>query len=939
VGSKSSEVTVGYKYLVGMHQALCHGPVDKAVRIRVDERTAWQGTSTGGRIDVYAEDLFGGEGREGGVSGAVDFLPGGPDQTANDYLAAHLPGGNVPGFRGVCAAVLRQVYCGMNPYLKSWAWRIQRIQSRTNGEPQWQPTLAPISQRAFGRNSSIFIAMDRSGSMAGARLATLKAAMFDVLELIRPYATGTNGLDVMLNAWAATSTTIVRNNITSAGIDDLQSFVAGRTAAGGTDFVAAVTPALSFFAPTAGRKNVLVFVTDGEPSPIETAASAQALIADFLDQSSGTYSFANQNEVYVYGINIAEENTSYTALIDNTPDDGVPIISEDDASGLTSAVQTALFASFAYADMNPAHIIRECLTDSVWGMGYAEADIDDDAFLAAADVLFSEGMGISLLWDRQASIQDFIQEIVKHIDAVLYVDRRSGKFVLRLVRDDYVADDLPVLDESNIEAVTDYKRPAIGELVNSVTVNFWDSDNEVEGSLTVQDTALAEAQGSTINTTIQYPGFTYKDLAARVAGRDLRALSTPFISCTITANRTATELNVGDAFKLSWPDFGAQEVIMRVNTIAVGDGQNHRVKIKAVQDVFATPAIAFIAPAPVEWQNPQQLPLPVPYQAAFEMPYLEAVQRLGQATVDDQLASDPEQGFLCAAAPRPTGATINAQVHVGGTRVSTLDFCPAATLSEDLDEQETEIDFADGIDIDLVRVGSWVQCDNELMVVQAISSGSVTVKRGALDTVPATHAMGGRLFFWDDLSVNSSPVYLDGETISVKLLTVTGSGVLPAGSATAMPVTFASRAIRPYPPGRVQINDFFYPTDAQAEDLVVTWVHRNRVQQTAGTLLGFMDSGVTPEVGTTYRIWITDQTDALVYDETGISGTTHTIPVAEVPSGTFCRVNIASERAGFQSLQHHSIYVNLDPLFGDALEFVLDDTTAPPDGDALDFTL
>ena len=34
-------------------------------------------------------------------------------------------------------------------------------------------------------------------------------------------------------------------------------------------------------------------------------------------------------------------------------------------------------------------------------MGYAQADIDDTAFMAAADTLYSEGFGMSLLWDQQ----------------------------------------------------------------------------------------------------------------------------------------------------------------------------------------------------------------------------------------------------------------------------------------------------------------------------------------------------------------------------------------------------------------------------------------------------------------------------------------------------------------------------------------------------------
>ena len=127
--------------------------------------------------------------------------------------------------------------------------------------------------------------------------------------------------------------------------------------------------------------------------------------------------------------------------------------------------------------MNPAHIIRECLTDKEWGMGYAATDIDDDAFRAAADILYVEQMGISVLWQRENTIEAFVQDIVRHIDAALYVDRRTGKFVLKLIRDDYDPNALITLGPDQIERVENYKRPAFGDLVNSVTTIYDDCDD------------------------------------------------------------------------------------------------------------------------------------------------------------------------------------------------------------------------------------------------------------------------------------------------------------------------------------------------------------------------------------------------------------------------------------------------------------------------------
>src|SRR3546814_830777 len=137
--------------------------------------------------------------------------------------------------------------------------------------------------------------------------------------------------------------------------------------------------------------------------------------------------------------------------------------------------------------MNPAHLIRECLTDPDWGMGYADADIDSVSFTAAADTLFTEQLGMSLLWDRQTTLEDFVGEIVKHIDGALYVSRVTGKFVLKLMRADYDPEDLLILDPSNISKISNPKTPAFSELTNTVTSVFWDASTGKNSSLTVQD--------------------------------------------------------------------------------------------------------------------------------------------------------------------------------------------------------------------------------------------------------------------------------------------------------------------------------------------------------------------------------------------------------------------------------------------------------------------
>ena len=54
-------------------------------------------------------------------------------------------------------------------------------------------------------------------------------------------------------------------------------------------------------------------------------------------------------------------------------------------------------------------------------MGYPASDLDDASFSAAAVTLYGEGFGLSLLLNREETIESLVLAILEHIDGVLYV--------------------------------------------------------------------------------------------------------------------------------------------------------------------------------------------------------------------------------------------------------------------------------------------------------------------------------------------------------------------------------------------------------------------------------------------------------------------------------------------------------------------------------------
>lgn len=1025
MGGSSKTVTVGYKYYVGMHMVLCHGPIDSLIEIEVDGRIAWQGRRQSGPLSINKPSLFGGDSREGGISGTVDVLSGASNQGFNAYLQSKI-GGLVPAFRGVFSLVLRQVYVGLNPYLKKWAFRVKRIHTRQNGIKQWYDARAEINGDVFAANSNeysniysgatlnsvdfngstwltagenaslrrstnggeswqntagasgsffkeiasnadgIFIAT--TGDFSAVQRSANNGESFSVVSIpsiepgnVRPNCvcwgnvanTFMVGCDyggfgyVAVSQNGGTSWTNVPYPGANYGIGSSPTSLVW---AGGNRFLASTVSGFVYKSDNIGftwEITAKQFVKRLFKTPFnilaitETDSISRSFDMGVTWQNSQPLPFVPQsishfNDLLIcvgIGGKIAlsfDYGATWEQLAQTLAGGSNLLDIKSNGSDLAYAVGTGGVAArikIIYSrkgDMNPAHIIRECLTDPDWGMGYAENDIDDVSFSAAADVLYREGMGISLLWDRQTAIEEFVKEVVKHIDAALFVDRFTGKFILKLIRFDYEEASLVHLTESNIDKLSDFSRPTFGELTNSISVNYWDTDTNTDASVTLQDIALTQMQGSTINTTIQYPGFTNKTIATKVAERDLKTLSTPLITCTIYANTEAANLNIGSAFKLTWPDYDVYGVVMRVTGIAYGDGKNNRVRINATQDVFNLPDSVIIEPPSPEWEDPNVPPVVIENRIVFEVPYLELVQANGQTAVDGELDSNPEVGYVGAAAIRPQSNAINARLMVndgnGFEDVGGLDFCPGAYLDGLLNFTDDVFSIKDLIETENVSLGSWCQIGSEIMQVIDLNSSTMQVRRGCLDTIPPMngHADGSPIYFCDAYIQASGVEYVQSDELSVRLLTSTGGGELLLEDAPEDSLEIVGRAARPYRPGNFKANDAysFESFESIVWPVELTWVSRNRKQETAQNLIGYFDPAITSEEGVTYTVRIVEldgsgNEGTVLHTESGIAVQNWTFPksIIESSGAPQFKVGIKSYRDGISSYSEPYIII------------------------------
>ncbi len=862
----SKKVTVGYRYYMGLHFGLCHGPVDALHQVNVGERVAWSGAiAASGAVAIYRPELFGGDKREGGIAGQLDILMGEPAQAANDYLTSRL-GAGIPAFRGILSAVWRggQVAAN-NPYVKPWAFRVKRIlQGWTTGSA-WYPEKAEINATPIigGQTYAEYFATEHSFNPA---LATLDP--------------DTSGSTVLISGMAETD--VLQLSI-PAGAANAWSRWLGYDPADGTGIGYHYDPSSS--APLWWCK---ISVKD-----------AAGNITRFFDTSAMTDAAANAANVASVGT--LTGSTSYQIWI------------EDDVlynrGSLAVTVKKLAVTDCARGDMNPAHILYQCLTDSAWGMGYPTAAIDTASFTAAADALYAEGFGLSLLWNRQETVENFVALVLDHIGALLYVRPDTGTFALKLVRADYDRGSLPQYGPENLIAAEDYQRQAWAETINEITVIYTAPCTGKETPITVQDAANIMTQGGVVAQARQYPGITQSSLAQRVALRDLQATSTPLAKIKLTATRAAWEVFPGSLLRLTWPEYDIADVVYRVLQVNRGTLTDGRIIIDAVEDVFGLPDNTYLATQASEWVDPSTAPSAAPYRKLLEAPYWDLARNLSAADLD---YVDALSGYLETLAVRPSADAINygIQARVGAAPYEAGgngDFCPSATIVGALTKTTTSITLANGIDLDLVEVGGYAIIDDEYVLVSAIdaTAGTATISRGLLDTVPAEHAAGARIWFADGAQGFSTTEYADGETVYVKLLPTTGQGTLAVDLAPADSLTIDQRQSRPYPPGNLKFSGSIspsasdYPPDIYG-DLTISWAHRDRLLQTA-YLVEQDEASIGPEPGTTYTVEIREGA-TLIESASSLTGAGYT---ASTSGDHTLEVTLYAMRGGLRSWQSH----------------------------------
>jgi hypothetical protein len=791
---------IGYKYWLGMHLGLCHGtvefvglyagthPDDKFVPCTVTF-DAGTGTYT---IRVDQKKLFGGEESEGGLFGTASLYNGGTLQNGDGYLGAKLALTPAPAYRGLCHMVLAQWYVGTSAYIKNLSVVVKRVTD-----------VLGLSTRQLGYSGLCGAFTDSAG------------------HVIQALEIGRGGAWVVPSG--ATKLSLGINDGNDYGNNTGTGWLVTVRQNGGAVWSGTVGPKVKPWEPSI---NPAYIFGDAGPSLAPVVAGLTLATGDLVT-------------ILCTG---GDVNVGTGTVTDPL---GYPPSGDDNLLGLyvpSHYTQRGNQNDIA-GDMNPANMLYELMTNSAWGLNRPASLIDAGSFRVAGTTLTGEGFGLSMQLDTELSAEDLINEILRHIDAAMYTDPATGLWTIKLARADYdpaTVPELTPLDGTKPE----FTRGSWEETLNEIFITYTDRADFKQKSVKADESANYATRGEIASDTINFLGISNQPLAQQVAMRELKTHSYPLAKLKLKVSRKAWNYRIAGVFKFTWPAYGITGQIFRITAINYGALDSGQIEIEAVEDIFGVSKAAYSAPSASGWVDPLGNPVAPVAQGVTESPYhvTPGERRIIIAPVrgDDtcwgfEVWVDEGSGFYQVNAQTdgfsPSGLLVGAYSRKT-SMVDNVGFILNST--RDLD---TMISTSGG---GLVRGDMLCMIDSEIMSVQTLTNnndGTWTVTgimRAVMDTLPADHAAGARVYF---INQPLSFVYPNAMTVGdvtnlpVKCLPENPKGTVAIGAVTQVLATTNNRQAKPYPPGKVQINGVFEPTSVCNDQARLTFDHRNRVTQ------------------------------------------------------------------------------------------------------------
>ncbi|HWV46430.1 MAG TPA: phage tail protein [Nitrospira sp.] len=571
-------------------------------------------------------------------------------------------------------------------------------------------------------------------------------------------------------------------------------------------------------------------------------------------------------------------------------------------------------------DLNPLEIAYDAFTQQYGRFGLPVAVIDLPSWLAAAQTLYNEGMGMTFLIQSAITGKDLLNELMDVSDGFMYQEPSNRKMVVKLVRADYNVATLDTLDQSIVSDISNFGKNTWDQTFNQCRVTFADRANSYDDSIAMQtDFANINFQQKVVSTNLTSAGIRDATVANKYAASQLSRANVPLYTATLKCNRKAAKYRPGDVVLLNWSPFGLTGMVMRIGKVELGELVKGVVTLTVAQDRYSTSTPIFAAPPPTYWPPVTFQPAPVTVRKIIELPYFFG------SVAQPPGATD---GILQALASPPASASISYRADMTANADTT--FANATTVMEDApyngsgtlrDAYAALTGRSTGQDAVGFAVNLWLPTsavppspgafdntgqtllviDNEIIgytgcVVNPDGSYQFSgIRRALLDTDFADHSAGAQVYFLSGQDDQFNAYINNTSTQRIRLIDKAATATLDPSLALVDVFTLSQRTYKPAPPDYVQLNGSRTPISQYVSAAIaVTWRERNR--KTA-TLVQYNDPTEVAEPGTDYGIRYRVNAGAWSA-RTFVTGVSYTIPALGNSYAGTVDVEVVSRRDG-----------------------------------------
>lgn len=505
-------------------------------------------------------------------------------------------------------------------------------------------------------------------------------------------------------------------------------------------------------------------------------------------------------------------------------------------------------ARIGTSDYNPIYALYFLLTDGNIGCDIHPSLIDEANFNAIAQTLYDEDIGISMEISQGITYDSVKTTFEDIIDGFIDVSHTDGKYRIKLNRQDYDINTIPVLDESEISSFT-MQTTSSESLLTEYRVLFDNRSKEYEEDVAVfSDLGTRYNRGSMKTGTTEYKWIKDKNLATKIAARDLKPLSYPLTKAKIKVSQKFTELARGDVVKVNYPRYNIYNLIFRIGSVDYGNFDNNSITLDCAEDLFGFFESSYLPPADSKYNEPDVL------ATTTNLTIVEAPFYFNDSYTTSTLFSFGE---------RANTGQINYELqaedssNVFGVEQSVVLFTPYGDLSANIGHFDTSFNVDNGALMENmsnltsteIKLGGNIAYIKDGVNSEWIGFETVTdngggnytlgsVKRSLFHTSTKPHSAGAKIYFPSYGLGQLARQIPNGENVGSKALTRSFKDKLAFGSAPTVNYTATLVQNKNLPVLSVRLNSNAAPTSLPNSIFGIEWSFQQKIYENIDIFYG-----------------------------------------------------------------------------------------------------